>query len=280
VFQDLTFVVTCGTFQSINLPFFVMRGKVMQDPALSSPSNLALLIGIVDRPRATLSAVLAHPRWKWLLPATICLAAAALLLLVSAEGLSQQTAQQQAVAMQALDDQLQGMTETQRAQMRQQMATFTSPLFLGLTSFAASAIGLLIGWLLGAGILYFALAIGGREVGYAPLVAALSWTWLPFALRDLVGAGWTLATGVVRANPGLSYFVATGDSVADARNPLWLLASPVDLFWLWHLVLIYALVKAARPHGGALGLTIVYAFIYLAVRVGPALLAAGLSFGF
>jgi hypothetical protein len=28
-----------------------------------------------------------------------------------------------------------------------------------------------------------------------------------------------------------------------------------------------------------LGLTLVYALIYLAVRVGPALLAAGLSFG-
>ncbi len=159
------------------------------------------------------------------------------------------------------------------------MATFTSPLVLGLTSFAAGVIGLLIGWLLGAGILYFGLAIGGTGRSYAPLVAALSWTWLPFALRDLVSAGWTLVTGVVRVNPGLSYFVATGDSVADAGNPLWLLAGPIDLFWLWHLVLIYALVKAARPRGGALGLTIVYALIYLAVRVGPALLAAGLSFG-
>jgi hypothetical protein len=238
-----------------------------------------LLIGIIDRPRATLAAVLARPRWKWLMPLVICLAAAALLLLVSAEGLSQQAAQQQAAAMQALDDQMQGMTESQRAQMRQQMATFTSPLFLGLTSFAVGAIGLGIGWLLGAGILYLGLAIGGGGVSYAALAAAMSWTWLPFALRDLVSAGWTLATGAVRANPGLSYFVATGDSVADASNPLWLLAGQVDLFWLWHLVLVYALVKAARSRGGALGLTVVYALIYLAVRVGPALLAAGLSFG-
>ncbi|MFZ2361385.1 MAG: YIP1 family protein [Anaerolineae bacterium] len=251
----------------------------MQDSATSSPNSLALLIGIIDRPRATLAAVLAHPRWKWLLPAAICLAASALLLLVSAEGLSQQTAQQQAAAMQALEDQMQTMTEAQRTQMREQMATFTSPLFLGLTSFVASALGLLIGWLLGAGILFFGLAIGGNGGSYAPLAAAMSWTWLPFALRDLVSAGWTAATGAVRVNPGLSYFVATGDSVADARNPLWLLAGPIDLFWLWHLALIYALVKAARPRGGALGLTIAYALIYLVVRVGPALLAGALSFG-
>jgi hypothetical protein len=251
----------------------------MQNSTPSSPSSLALLIGIIDRPRATLSAVLAQPRWKWLMPAVICLAATALLLLVSAEGLSQQAAQQQAAALQAVEDQMQSMTEAQRAQMRQQMATFTGPLALGLIGFATSAIGLLIGWLLGAGILFLGLSIAGEDVSYAPLVAAFSWTWLPFALRDLVSAGWTLATGLVRINPGLSYFVASGDSVADAGNPLWLLAGQVDLFWLWHLVLVYALVKAARPRGGALGLTLVYALIYLAVRVGPALLAAGLSSG-
>ncbi|HSN74783.1 MAG TPA: YIP1 family protein [Anaerolineae bacterium] len=251
----------------------------MQNSAPSSPSSLALLTGIIDRPRATLSAVLAQPRWKWLIPAVICLAATALLLLVSAEGLSEQAAQQQATAMQALEDQMQGMTEAQRAQIRQQMATFTGPLALGLIGFATNAIGLLIGWLLGAGILFLGLSIGGADVSYAPLVAAFSWTWLPFALRDLVNAGWTLATGVVRVNPGLSYFVSSGDSVADAGNPLWLLAGQVDLFWLWHLALVYALVKAARPRGGALGLTLVYLLVYLAIRLLPALLATRLSGG-
>jgi hypothetical protein len=240
---------------------------------------LALLIGIVDRPRATLAQVLAHPRWKWLLPAVLCLAATALLLVVSVEELGRQAAQQQAAAMQALGDQMQSMTEAQQEQMRQQMTRFTSPLFLGATTFVTSAIGLLIGWLLTAGILFIGLAIGGEGAKYAPLVAAVSWTWLPFALRSLVDAGWALATGMVRANPGLSYFVASGDSVADAGNPLWLLAGQVDLFTLWHMILIYALIKAARPHGSAWGLTIIYALLYLTLRVAPALLAARLSFG-
>lgn len=252
----------------------------MQHSTSSAPRSLALLIGIIDRPRATLAAVLASPRWKWLLPAILCLGATAVMLWVSAEALSQQAVQQQAATMQALEGQMQGMTEAQREQMRQQMATFTTPLVIGLTSFAVSAIGLLIGWLLGAGILFMGLSISGEEVKLAPLVAAISWTWLPFAVRDLVSASWTLASGAVRVNPGLSYFVATGDSLADARNPLWLLASQVDLFWLWHLALIYALVKAARPRGSALALTIVYTLLYLALRVGPGLLAAGLSFGF
>jgi hypothetical protein len=244
-----------------------------------STNSLALLIGIVDRPRATLAAVLASPRWKWLLPAVICLGATAILLLVSAEELSQQAAQQQAATLQALESQMQDVTASQREQMRQQMAMFTGPLVLALASFAASAVGLFIGWLLGAGILFIGLSIGGEDIRYAPLMVALSWTWLPFALRDLVSAGWTFATGAVRANPGLSYFVSTGDSLADAGNWLWLLAGHVDLFWLWHLALIYALIKAARPRGSGLGLAIIYAMIFLVVRVGPALLATGMSFG-
>lgn len=251
----------------------------MQDPYVSPIRSWALLPGIIDRPRATLAIVLATPRWRWLLPALICLTASALLLLVSAKGLSQQALQQQVVAMQALEDQMQGMTEAQQAQLRQQMATFTSPLVLGLTGMATGVIALLIGWLLGAGILYLGLAIGGQGISYAPLVAAICWTWLPFALRDLVSASWTLATGVLRTNPGLSYFVATGDSLADARNPAWVLAGLIDLFWLWHIVLIYALIKAARPHGGAAALTVVYALIYLVVRLAPAVLASRLSFG-
>lgn len=251
----------------------------MQDAQATSSRSLALLPGMIDRPRATLAIILATPRWRWLLPALLCLAASAFLLLVSAEELSQQALLQQGVAMQALEDQMQEMTEAQQAQLRQQMATFTSPLILGLTGLATGAVALFIGWLLGAGVVYFGLAISGEAVLYASLVAAFSWTWLPFALRDLVSAGWTLATGVVRTNPGLSYFVATGDALADARNPLWLLAGAIDLFWLWHIVLVYALIKAARPRGGAVALTIVYIFIYLVVRLAPAMLASRLSFG-
>jgi hypothetical protein len=251
----------------------------MENSSLTSPSSLRLLAGIVDRPRSTLAAVLARPRWKWLAPLLICLAATALLLAVSLEDLSRQAAQQQAAAMQALDAQLQAMPAAEQEQMRQQMATLTGPLFLGLSAFITSVLGLLFSWLLGAGILFLGLAVGGEPVAYARLLVALSWTWLPFALRDLVSAGWAAATGALRVNPGLSYFVATGDRVTDAANPLWLLAGQVDLFWLWHLGLIYALLKAARPAGSAWGLTLVYAVIYLVIRVAPAALLATLSTG-
>lgn len=242
-------------------------------------SSLALLPGIVDRPRSTLAEIIASPRWRWVLPAVICLAALAILLATSASALSEQAQQQQAAALQRFGGQLQDMTEAQRAQMQAQMERFTSPLFLGITGGITGALGLAIGWLIGAAIIYFGLTIGGLDTRFAAIFAGFSWTWLPFALRDLVTAGWQVATGSLVVNRGLSYFASTGDPLADARNPLWLLLGVVDLFFLWHIVLVYCLIRAARPKGGALGLTLVYAILYVALRVLPGVLAGRLALG-
>ena len=141
------------------------------------------------------------------------------------------------------------------------------------------AVGLFIGWAIGTLIIYFGLVIGGLEIGFGALFSAYSWTSLPFVVRDLADAAFVSISGTLRVNPGLSYFLSTGDVLADARNPLWVLAGQIDLFLLWHLILVYALIRAARPKGGAVGLTLVYTLIYLALRVLPALLAARLSFG-
>lgn len=239
---------------------------------------LKLLIGIVDRPRSTFQQVLAFPRWKWVTPAVLSLAAAAILFAVSAELLSQQATQQQALAFSEIQGQLGDLTDAQREQIRQQMGLFSSPAIIAGMSFATRAVGLFIGWALGTAVLYFGLVVGGLEIGFGALFAGYSWSTLPFAVRDLADAAYVAFSGSLRTNPGVSYFVSSGDLLADSRNGLWLLLSQIDLFFLWHVVLIYALIRAARPRGGALGLTLVYVLLYLALRVLPALLAAQLSF--
>ncbi|MEZ4770224.1 MAG: YIP1 family protein [Caldilineales bacterium] len=240
---------------------------------------LSLLVGIVDRPRSTLAQVLAYPRWKWLAPAVLGLLAAVILLGVSAQLLADQAAQQQALALSRIQGQLDSMTEAQREQVMQQMQTFSSPVIVAVTAFVTRAIGLFIGWAIGTAILYFGLVIGGLEIGFGALFAGYSWTSLPFVVRDLADTAYIAISGTLRVNPGLSYFVASGDVIADARNPLWVLTGRLDLFFLWHLVLVYALIKAARPKSGALFLTLMYTLIYLALRVLPPLLATQMSFG-
>lgn len=240
---------------------------------------VSLLIGIIDRPRSTFEQVLAYPRWKWAVPAVLSLLAVAILLAVSARLLAEQAAQQQALAFSQIQDQLEGMTEAQREQVRQQMGMLSSPIAVAALTGATRAIGLFIGWAIGTLIIYFGLVLGGLEIRFGALLTGYSWSTLPFVVRDLADAALVAASGALRVNPGLSYFVATGDLLADTGNPLWVLAGQIDLFFLWHIVLIYALIRAARPRGGAIGLTLIYTLIYLALRVLPAVLAAQLSFG-
>lgn len=240
---------------------------------------LALLLGIIDRPRSTLEQVLAYPRWKWVVPTVLGMVAVAILLVMSAQLLAEQAAQQGALAFSQVETQLEGMTEAQREQIRQQMSMLSTPASVVAIEFARRAVGLFIGWAIGTLIIYFGLVIGGLEIGFGALFAGYSWTSLPFVVRDLADAAFVGITGTLRVNPGLSYFPATGDVLADARNPLWVLAGQLDLFFLWHIVLVYALIKAARPKSGAVVLTLVYTIVYLALRVLPPLLAAQLSFG-
>ncbi len=195
----------------------------MEQPQVNAErrSSMALLPGIVDRPRQTFTALLAAPRWRWVLPLVLCILALALVSAATADFASEQARQQQAQAMSQMQAQLDSMPEAQREQTQRLLDRTTSPVFVGGISFITRGLGLPIAWLIGTAILYFGLAIGGTELKFSALFSAFSWTWLPFALRDFLQAVWTLATDQPLRNPGLSYFVATGDLLADSRNPVY-----------------------------------------------------------
>lgn len=242
-------------------------------------SSLVLLPGIIDQPQTTLSQIVATPRWRWLLPAILCLLGIALSVIVTAPYLSQQARDQQAATMQQIESQMGDMTESQRAEMQQQLATFTSPAVVGGVSLATQVLGLFVGWLLSSAFLYFSLQIIGRDLRFGQIFAGFSWTWLPFFLQDLVNSGWVLVTGQNITNPGLSYFVASGDLMQDSRNPAWILTGALDLFLLWHFVLVYFLIRATSRRGGGLALAIVFALLSLAFRVVPPILLSSFSPG-
>lgn len=244
----------------------------------SRQPSWTLLPGIVDRPVQTLAQVIAQPRWRWVLPAVLTLAGLAIFLVVAREQLVQQALDQRTLAMQNLGPQLGEMSPTQQEQVRQQIERFSGPVFVLGSRLAGEAVSLALGWLTGSLILFFGELLGGKEIGYNQMFAGFSWTWLPFALRYLVETGWVLLTGQLVANPGLSYFLATGDPMADAANPLWRLTSYVDIFSIWHLVLVYCLTRAIDRKGSWL-ITVAYALLSLALRIIPALGLASLAPG-
>ncbi len=244
----------------------------MTELRASLPSSASLLPGIVDRPQQTLAIVVDQPQRRWVLPLLLCAAALLLYTVVAAPQLSVRAQQMQATVMRSLSDQLSSMSQAERASMEEQLNRFTGPAAVVGATIIGGLLSLLLAWLVGSLILYVGLQLSGRAAEFAAIFAGLAWTWLPFALRDLVAAGWVALTRQLAVNPGLSYFLSSGDAVADARNALWRLASLIDVFALWHVVLVYFLLKAFSPRRSVLGLWLFYVLVSVALRVLPALL--------
>jgi hypothetical protein len=234
-----------------------------------------LLFGIVDRPAATLGAVLARRKWYVavvpLLIVFVCLA-----LLVAARAphdaeLARQQAQRQLDSMPA--------EQARAAQASGAMDTFTSAPFILGAGLVTGLFALVIGVVAQAAVLYFGALITGGEVNFGQVFTMSAWTRLPSAVGDLVQAGFTLAAGRAIQYPGLSTLVATGDLMKDARNPMFGLLSGIDLFWLWHLLLVAVGLSVVARFGRvkATTLTLVYAALSLALVVLPTLLFGGMS---
>ena len=231
------------------------------------PSAVSLLVTLVDRPATALAEIAAYPRWRWLLP-VILLIGAMIASIVLTGPLTVEQAQQ------AVQQQLATLSAEQAEMARAQIARLQQPQVLLATAIGTGLIGLLLSWLMASAILYFGVLIAGGDVSFTGLFATLPWTWLPFALRDVVQTGYILYKNELIANPGLSYFVSTGKPVEDAGNLLYNALARVDLFTLWHLALVFVVlwVLPRFSKGKAFVLVLVYAALSLGLRLVPALL--------
>jgi hypothetical protein len=236
-----------------------------------------LLLGIVDRPAATLGAVLARRKWwMWAVPLLIVFVCLALVMAARAPHdveLARQQTQRQLESMPA--------EQAKAAQAGGAMDTFTSlPFILGV-GLVVGLFALVLGVVAQAAVLYFGALVTGGEVNFGQVFTMSAWTRLPSAVNALVQAGFTLVAGRAIQYPGLSALVATGDLMKDGRNPMLTLLAGIDLFWLWHLLLVVVGLSVVTRFGRvkAMALTLVYAVLSLALAVLPTLLFGGMSGG-
>jgi hypothetical protein len=241
----------------------------MSDADIIQPrSSWALLAGIVDRPSATLAEITARPRWRWVLPVTLAILAALASAVVAAPYLAAEAKLQMAAV-------LNRMSAEQLAQMPKQMATFQTPLFVGASTALTGILALLIGYLLQAAALYFGALIAGGEIDFGRLFAATPWIGLPFVLESVVQTVYVAVKGRLVINQGLSYLVSTGSRTADAGNLAYAALGMLTLFWLWHLLLVFKLLRVGPRLGGgaALAVMLLYAVLSVGVRAGFAALS-------
>lgn len=200
-------------------------------------STWRLLLGLIDRPREALGHVGKSPGRRWVAPALITFGALLLLNTVSAPLVAQG-------AQEIIHQQLSALPASQAEAAMSQVATFSSPLFMALTAILGGSLALVIGWLIRSGILFFIFSLVGNESDFRQIFSLTLWVWLPLAFRDLVKSAYILINGRLILHPGLAFLLANGARTQDPRNLLYSFLSSLDIFLLWHLILIALGAKA------------------------------------
>jgi hypothetical protein len=243
--------------------------QTMSEASSTQPqSSWTLLAGIVDRPSATLAEITARPRWRWVLPVTLAILATIASTVVTAPFLAVEAKLQMAAV-------LNRMPAEQLARMPKQMAMFETPLFVGASAALTTILALLIGYQLQAAVLYFGSLIAGGEIDFGRLFTATPWLGLPFVLETVVQTVYVAVKGRLVVNQGLSYLVSTGSRTADAGSLPYAALGMLTLFWLWHLLLTFKLLRVGPRLGGAAAffVTLLYAALSMGVRAGFAVLS-------
>jgi hypothetical protein len=194
------------------------------------------LVGWIDQPKKTLRYVMEKPRWTlWLAPALIIVVSLIIATVVSAPAMSELSREQ---AEQQMTAQMGGLSGEQEAQVQSTLDTFTSPLFLAAMGIGLGTVGLILTWLFRGAVLFLIGYLFGTDNRYSQVVLLVVWSWLPFALRDLLQAVYVVLNGQLPINRGLSFLVASGDQVQNAGNLAYGLLAQVDPFLAWHLILV------------------------------------------
>ena len=120
--------------------------------------------------------------------------------------------------------------EMQNNYMQAQQAT-QGPVFNYVMPMVGSLTGLWVGWLLLAGLLHFGSTLLGGRGSMQSALNIVAWASLPFAVRDILRIVFMLAAGHPIVSPGLSGFLTTPGFLTQ-------LATRVDIFLLWHLILL------------------------------------------
>jgi hypothetical protein len=179
----------------------------------------------------------------WWLPALLALLLITLPVVVAAPI----TARQSREALATVQEQLgESGSAEQQAQMERATSIVASPLITVVFPAVSGIVGRVIGWLVWAGALYLAgMAMGGRST-FGHVLRMVVWTWVPYALRGLLQTIYIVASDQLILDPGLSGLVRQAGSVREmmaappsmGQQILAAVLSRVDLFLVWHLILL------------------------------------------
>lgn len=165
-------------------------------------------------------------------------------------------------------------TPEQQAQFFQAMTATSGPVFLYVLPSIVAALGVIASWLLVGWLLHLLLTLMGGRAPSRQTLNVVAWASLPFALRHAVRIGAMLADDQLIAYPGLSGFV--GSEQGNMAILAAALLALIDLYLMWHVVLLMTGVRAgdSLSRGKAWTAVLFTVVLALILRALPALVAA------
>jgi hypothetical protein len=231
------------------------------------------IIPLLRHPRATLTEITGQLQGVWLTP--LLLLTVSGLLLVAIAGPIKITAAQMGGVQ--LPPESEFWTPEQQAAFLQAQQATSGPVFVYVFPALLTVLGVWFGWLIVAGLLHLVLTLLGGRVTSGSTLNLVAWASLPFILRDLVRAGFMLATKQLVANPGLAGFAPAGE------GPLYALVvellKQIDVYGLWFAALLVIGVQVASGlrGGKAFVAVLLTLLVVLVLMVLPAVIAAQLG---
>jgi len=134
------------------------------------------------------------------------------------------------------------LSAEEQAKMEEAANIFSSPLIITVLPAIGRVMLRVAGWLVGASALYLAIIVLGGRSSFAVMLRMVIWTWVPFALRSFLQVIYTLVSGQIIRNEGLSGLVVGSSSPSATLNLGQIILveflSRLDVFLVWNLVLV------------------------------------------
>jgi hypothetical protein len=168
-------------------------------------------------------------------------------------------------------------TPEQQAQLQQAMAATSGPVFTYLLPAVVTVLGVYLGWLILGWVIHLGLTLMGGRGSSRQALNIVAWSLLPFAIRDVVRIAAMWITGQPLSALGLAGFAPDGDG--NLAIYLTALLSFIDIYLLWHILLLLIGVRAAETISRVKAWSVVLFTViaFLLIRALPALLAAQFS---
>jgi hypothetical protein len=229
-----------------------------------SPRRLYLdwVLGVLIRPRQTLTRICAQTGSLWFTPLLILTITAILLVLVAGP-IKKELAISGPVD---LPENFEFLSPEDQAQFLQAMEATRGNVFIyGFPALTGIA-GVWVGWLIVGGLVYLVLTVLGGRGATSSAMNLVAWASLPFAVRDIVRIIAILSTKRLIDDPGLSGFLTSADEGFNLY--LAALLALIDIYVIWHIALLVIGVRSQNglPLGRAIGGMVFVILLVLAVQ--------------